>query len=129
MRPPVVTVLAWLYAAFALGFAGWTAMALLAPSAIAALPLPAWAMLLAAAGNGTIAAGILWRARFVRPFAIALHALVTTTAIAFVVLHATGLHPAPADNPWPELLGKVVVHAGVTVLWWRHRGIATWFRA
>ncbi|MBL8752131.1 MAG: hypothetical protein JNK15_02415 [Planctomycetes bacterium] len=129
MRPVVLTVLLVLYAAFACLFAIWTAATLLAPASFGALPLPAWAMLLAAAVNGGVALGIHRRARYVRPFAIALHGLVAATAVAFVVLHVTGTHPDGSANPWPELLGKVVVHALVTLLWWRHRGIAAWLRA
>lgn len=128
MRPRILTVFLVLYALGALAFAIWTGLGLLRPDdATFALPLPAPAMLLAAAVNAAMAFGIARRVRVVRVLAITLHGLVTATAVVFFVLHVTGTRPATGDHPYVELTGKVAVHAIVTLLWWRHRGIAAWF--
>ena len=126
----VPTVLFVLYAVTGIAFAVWTLLGREAPADDAlALPLPEWAMWLAAAINLAVGLGGFLRIGAVRGFAIVLHALVTLTAIAVYVLHVAGVREMHGEHPLPESLAKAAVHAALTWWWLRSRTARQHFAA
>lgn len=127
MRPVLLTMLMGLYALGGLAFATWTLLGLgAAPDSRFALPLPAWGMATAAAGNLLIAAGIHRRVGATRVCACVLH-----VAIAVTALVVTGMHVVDGDADaakFAEMAMKFGVHAAVATYWWRSRATAAWFR-
>ena len=126
MRPLLLTILLGLYALAGVAFAAWTGLGHDAsPDSKFALPLPAWAMTTAAAGNLLLAAGIWWRVAITRHCAFLLHA-----AIALLAVAVTGKHLADGDADaakFGEMAMKFGVHAAVAMYWWRSRATAAWF--
>lgn len=128
MRPRLLTTLMVLYALFGVAFVVWTSVGLGAPpDSTWALPLPALLMVLAAAANLTLAAGIALRLRATRILALVVHAVPALVAAGLLLLHGLDMRPIAGPDPYLELVMKAGVHALLVVFWSRSAAVTQWF--
>lgn len=120
----LLLVLLWLYVALGTAFVVWAGLGHgAAADSTFALPLPEAVMWAAGGVNLAVAFGGFRRLPATRPFALVLHAVVTSIALVVLGRHLTDGETRGIGSH-VEMLAKAAVHAAMFAYWLRSRAVA-----